>query len=451
MGRDFNFAGVRKLALALSLFLQAHRQKKAPLIVLNFDQSCLADRYAGEMAKIFSRQGLPVLISERYAPAGAMARAIIDNRGSAGITLAACGRLEKRVLLYQHSGAPAMPSWRLMVENEAGHLPPGLDIKPCYPAREMIREKDLTAPYLSYLQSRVDFSLLRRVKPRIVLDLNSGSARDCLDGILRENGLEPIMTPPKIEKKTGSEKSSFNAADCRALAGMVVENKADLGAAISADGRCFRFFEQNGKPAAGRYLISALVSYLLETKNNPGPLVKSANSSLLIDAVAASFSLPVYESAPGEKFLADLAAAKKAAFAVDEVESMVMGDDSPCADAILFALFVLQMTSAAGKSLGEILRHTKRRFGKTLQARLVLRPGQRGIELYQEIVSGRMPAKIPGNPKKVKLLGGIKACFPEGWFFLRRNFESGVFTLRVEAFGAGERARLVTLGRSVLG
>lgn len=452
MGREFGFDEVRRTALALSRFLLERSEKSRPTVALNYDLSFLCDRLAREAARVLTGQGISVLFPVKNATEAAFSLVLAEIGITAGISLSAAGAKpgSRKMRLFNEKGAPVLPSWVLLIENEVRRLPADLDIKPSYPVRELIDDQDYFPAYRSFLEKLVDFNRLRSSGLRTVVLPGSTGNREYLDKILQENGLESVVLPGSAEYAAGGCQYRPSPAELGKLAGCIREKRAELGIALGGDGRGFWLLDAAGRRLSVSFLQAALAEYLIASGKMAGPLVKTVDSTMLLDRVAVSTGQKLYEAPCGENYLADMLSSRHAALAFSENSASIMGAGIYCADGLLFSLLAHEMIADYAKSPAQILRSAAGRFGPSYSRKAVVNAGNRGVELFRQMTEKHELPFIPGDPK-LNWLDGLKAVFADGWFIVRPTSRSGYFQVRSEALTAKKAGILLNLGRNLLG
>jgi len=189
MGEEFTFQNVRTVVQAIANHLKKKFPENKISVVVNYDTRFLSERFASEAAKVLSHNKIHVFLADRDSPSQAQANQIIKRGAQGGINFTASfNPPEYNGLKYNtEKGAPALPEETDMIEDEIKLLYKESLVCPYYPKTEYVEKIDFQRDYLSLLQERIDFDLIRKSKIRVAADSLYGTSREYLDEILEEN------------------------------------------------------------------------------------------------------------------------------------------------------------------------------------------------------------------------------------------------------------------------
>ena len=308
MGDEFTFQNVRTVVQAIANCLKKKFPDQNISVVVDYDTRFLSERYAFEAAKVLSHNQIHVFLTERDAPSQALAYQVIIRKAQGGINFTASfNPPEYNGLKYNtETGAPAMPEETDKVEEEIRSLQKEHPFCPYYPRTEFVEKIDLQNDYLSFIQDKIDFDLIRKSKLKIAVDLLFGTSREYLDGILEENNILVEEIHGYIDPYFGGIAPSCTEENLEELKTLVREKKCNLGIATDADGDRFGVVDDQGNFIIQNLIISLLLNYLVSTKGWKGGVARSVATTHLIDRIARKHDLPLYKTPVGFKYLADL-------------------------------------------------------------------------------------------------------------------------------------------------
>ena len=452
MGEQFTFHNVRIVSQAIANHLKKRFSGKPICVIVNYDTRFLSERFALEAAKVLSHNKIQVCLSDRDAPSQAMALQIIKRGAQGGINFTASfNPPEYNGLKFSmETGAPALPMETDKIEDNIIALRNEYSFCPYYPRSEFIEKIDLQQDYLSSIQTKIDFDLIRRSKLKIAVDLLYGTSREYLDEILEENNIPVEEIHGYIDPYFGGIAPSCTKENLAELSSFVKEKKCHVGLATDADGDRFGIVSDTGQFIAPNLILSLLLDYLIKQKKWKGGVVRSVSTTHLIDRIARRFDLPLYKTRVGFKFIADLYLQGKIMFGGEESASLAVQDHLPEKDGIMAGLLVVEIIAATGKSLPALLRDLFKEYGRRdcLQKSLPLTQ-ERDKKLRHLL--DNPPDRIAGRKViNIETIDGLKLDFEDDdWILFRKSGTEPLVRWYAEAGRKTDLARLIRFGEEL--
>lgn len=449
MGDEFTFQNVRTVVQAIANYLGKKFPDKKTSVIVNYDTRFLSERYAFEAAKVLSHNSIHVFLSDRDAPSQALAYQVIKRRAQGGINFTASfNPPEYNGLKFNtETGAPALPEETDKIEGEIKLLQKERPFCPYYPRTEFVEKIDLQDDYLSFIQDKIDFELIRKSKLKIAVDLLYGTSREYLDGVLEENNIPVEEIHGFVDPYFGGIAPSCTEENLEELKVFVKEKKCDLGIATDADGDRFGIVDDKGNFIVQNLIISLLLNYLVAVKKWKGGVARSVSTTHMIDRIARKYDLTLFKTPVGFKYMADLFLRKKIIFGGEESACVAIKDHLPEKDGIFAGLLVAEMMASSGKSLSELILDLFREYGK--------REGkQKSVPLNAD--KERKLRKIIKNPPgnlgdrkvvNVETIDGLKLNFTDDdWLLFRFSGTEPLLRYYAESGTKKEVERLMSLG-----
>ncbi|MCJ7581613.1 MAG: phosphoglucomutase/phosphomannomutase family protein [Candidatus Aminicenantes bacterium] len=449
MGEEFTFQNVRIVVQAAA----NHLKKKFPNIkisvVVNYDTRFLSERFAFEAAKVLSHNKIHVFLADRDSPSQAHAYQIIKRRAQGGINFTASfNPPEYNGFKYNtEKGAPALPEETDMIEDEIKSLNKDSSVCPFYSRTEYVEKIDFQRDYLSLLQERIDFDLIRKSKIRVAADSLYGTSREYLDGILEENHIPVEEIHGYIDPYFGGIAPSSTEENLTELKDLVRKKKCHIGIATDCDGDRFGVIDERGFYVDPNLVLSLILDYLVTQKKWRGGVARSVATTHLIDRIARRFELPVYKTPVGFKFIAELFLEDKIIFGGEESACFALKDHLPEKDGIIAGLLLVEILAAMGKPLSEMIdnlfKQYGRRVGRQVSIPLTSENGRRLKNLL------RNPIEKLGDRKIItrETIDGIKLDFSDDdWILFRLSGTEPLIRCYVEAGNKKELDKLMKLG-----
>ena len=450
MGEEFTFQNVRIVVQSIANFLKRKFPGQDISVVVNYDTRFLSERYASEAAKILSHNKIHVFLAERDAPSQAQAFQIIKRKAQGGINFTASfNPPEYNGLKYNtDKGAPALPAETDAIEAEVRSLQKNYSFLPCYPKTEFIEKIDLQKDYLTFLQDKIDFDLIRRSGIRVGVDLLYGTSREYLDEILEENQVPVEEIHGFVDPYFGGIAPSCTEENLEELKKLVREKKCDLGIATDADGDRFGIVDHKGKVVIQNLVLSVLLNYVVANKGWRGGVARSVATTHFFDRIARKYGLPLYKTPVGFKFLADLFLKGQIIFGGEESASIAVKNHLPEKDGIFAGLLVTEMVAATGKSLAALIEDLFKEYGERIgiQKNIPLVPERR--KKLKKLIE-HAPSRLAGRPVlNMETIDGAKFNFSDDdWLLLRFSGTEPLIRCYAEA---GSKKELRNLVRAAL-
>jgi phosphomannomutase len=288
--------------------------------------------------------------------------------------------------------------------------------------------------YLKDLAGKIDFAAIASLGTIAVNPLY-GTARGYLAEPLEAHNVRVIQVNAHRDPYFGGfppEPSEIYIQDFIAL---VRGNPAiKLGIATDGDADRFGIVDEDGTFIEPNYIIALLLDYLVRVRGMKGGVARSVATSHLIDAVATSHGIEVFETPVGFKYIGELVSQDKIIIGGEESAGLTIKGHVPEKDGILACLLVAEMVAKEGLSVTALLKRLYSRVGcfVTERENIVLSP-----ELAEVF-----PAKIKAVPdsfagikvKDLVTIDGNKFILADGsWLLFRKSGTEPVVRLYGEA------------------
>jgi len=449
MGEEFTFQNVRIVVQAVA----NHLKKKFPNIkisvVVNYDTRFLSERFAFEAAKVLSHNQIHVFLADRDSPSQAQANQILRRHSQGGINFTASfNPPEYNGLKYNtEKGAPALPEETDMIEDEIKFLSKKSLICPYYPKTGFVEKIDFQTDYLSLLQERIDFDLIRKSKIRVAADSLYGTSREYLDGILEENHIPVEEIHGYIDPYFGGIAPSSTEENLSELKDLVKKKKCHIGIATDCDGDRFGVVDERGHYVDPNLVLSLILDYLVTQKKWRGGVARSVATTHLIDRIARHFELPVYKTPVGFKFIAELFLKDKIIFGGEESACFALKDHLPEKDGIFAGLLLVEILAAMGKTISELIDDLFKKYGRRVGRQVSIALTSENERRLKNLINN--PIEKLGDRKIVntEVIDGIKLDFSDDdWILFRLSGTEPLIRCYVEAGNKKELDRLMKLG-----
>ncbi len=449
MGEEFTFQNVRIVVQAVANHLKKKFSENKISVVVNYDTRFLSERFASEAAKVLSHNKIHVFLADRDSPSQAQANQIIKRHAQGGINFTASfNPPEYNGLKYNtEKGAPALPEETDMIEDEIKLLNKDSSVCPYYPKTEYVEKIDFQRDYLSLLQERIDFDLIRKSKIRVAADSLYGTSREYLDGILEENHIPVEEIHGYVDPYFGGIAPSSTEENLTELKGLVRKKKCHIGIATDCDGDRFGVVDERGHFVDPNLILSLILDYLVTQKKWRGGVARSVATTHLIDRIARHYELPLYKTPVGFKFIAELFLEDKIIFGGEESACLAIKDHLPEKDGIIAGLLLVEMLAAMGKSLSELIEDLFKQYGRRFDRQVSLVLTSENERKLKNLTKSSIEKLGDRKIINTETIDGIKLDFSDDdWILFRFSGTEPIIRCYVEAGNKKEMNKLMKLG-----
>lgn len=284
-----------------------------------------------------------------------------------------------------------------------------------------MREVDLMDEFIATLLKLVDVSALKPL--HVVVDTGNGVVGPALaklyerlpvnltpmyfepDGNLPNHGLDPLQPENRAE-----------------LQARVLAEGADIGFAFDGDGDRFFVIDDRGEFIPGDFMTALMGEYLL--RKQPGEkIVYDVRASWGVpDTVRAAGGTPLIERV-GHAFIKQRMADENALFAGEVTGHYYFRDFMYADSGMIPSLLILEMLSATGKKLSELLRPLEAKYFVSGEINSTVPDAQAKLEqLAERYADG-----------KVEYIDGISVSYDDWHFNVRASNTEPLLRLNLEA------------------
>jgi phosphoglucomutase len=451
---EFTFANVRLVTKSICEYLSSAGNAAGSPLIVGFDTRFLGEQFAEQSVKVINSCGFNALLCDQPTPTPTISHAIKDRRAAGAINFTASHNPPEYngMKFSTADGAPALPEVTKEIEERIGQLDAAaVDTAAGQKAASEFEVYDPRPTYFADLEAKVRFDTIAKAGGRYAFDPLWGTGRGYLDAILRAHGVEVETIHDWRDVLFGGRSPEPGEEHVDELREVVKRNKCALGLATDGDADRFGVIDADGAFIAPNNLIALLFDYLAESRGWTGGVARSVATSHLVDRVAASRGLPVYETPVGFKFIGELINQDKIILGGEESAGLSMRGHYPEKDGILACLLAAEAVAARGVSLGEQLAEIYGRVGR-LEGKRV------GVRLTPELLAS-LPGRLAREPKeiggrrveRVNRMDGVKFIFADGsWLLMRPSGTEPLVRIYAESESESDLEVLLEQGRKYL-
>lgn len=453
IAEDFTFANVRRATRAICLCLTDISNSGERQLAIGHDTRFLGEEFSAACVKEATVLGFKTLQCTTPVPTPAFSHLIRRSGANGGINFTASHNPPQYngMKFSTADGAPALPEVTSRVEeliNDPRSSAPAFDSTATVGAQTQV---DPRVTYFDDLKSKVRFDIIARAGGSYAYDPLWGTGRGYLNTILIEHGIEVHTIHDWRDVMFGGRSPEPDATHLEELRHTMQTHDCPLGLATDGDADRFGLLDRDGTFITPNELIAILFDYLAESRGATGGVARSVATSHLVDRVAESRNLPVYETPVGFKYIGKLINEDKIIIGGEESAGLSIRGHYPEKDGILACLLAAEAVAARGASLVEQLEGIYSRVGRLFSGRI-------GVRLTPDIIA-TLPEKLRRDPKdfagrevtQVNRMDGVKFYLADGsWLLLRPSGTEPLVRIYAESPSQTDLEVLLEQGRKFL-
>jgi phosphomannomutase len=368
IGWDFTADNVRDCAKGVATYLRKVGMSDRGLVV-GYDTRFASEQFAAEVAMVTTGSRVPTLLSKRCVPTPVLSYNILHNNAGGGVVITASHNPpEWNGFKYKpYYGGSASPEIIVALESEidsaAGKEHKRMSLQEGRNSG-LLKDIDPGPPYFEKVNRLVDIQAIKDSGLNVVCDVMYGAGAGYLPRLLEggslkftelhhdPNPLFPGMQQPEPVEKNLTELSQW-----------VISNKNDVGIALDGDADRFGLVDEHGRFITSLQTFALLALYLLDTRGERGPIVKSITMTSMLYRLGEIFQVPVLETPVGFKYIGPMMMRHNALVAGEESGGYAFRGHIPERDGIVSALFFLDLIVKTGKRPSELVDYLFSKVG----------------------------------------------------------------------------------------
>ena len=462
IARDFTFDAVRLATQGIAEYWKAelaNRQSaihgRKPVVILGYDTRFLGREFSLAAAEVLAANGLIPWLCERDAPTPVIAHTIRRRRAIGGINMTASHNpAEYQGLKFSPSnGAAAPPEITQLVEANIARLSASnwsfkAAVAGTFPCRTIDPQPD----YFKQIKKLIDFSVIRKARMKIAVELMYGTGRGYLDTLLEEAGVKVTRFHDELNPLFGGHHPEPNAAGMAEVSKFVRRGGAQMGLGLDGDADRFGIVDRDGTWLSPNQILALALYHLKKNRGWTGAVVRTVPTSHQVDAVAELLGVRVHETPVGFKYIGALMESEPIIVGGEESGGLSVKGHVPEKDGILACLLMAELVATEKKSLGKILRALEKQTGEFHSDRLNVRLTPEAKDaLLLRLAAGL--EKIGGiKVEKFITTDGYKFLLPKReWVAFRASGTEPLIRCYLEAKSAKQLKKLAAACRKLMG
>ena len=243
------------------------------------------------------------------------------------------------------------------------------------------------------------------------------------------------------------------AVNLAKLSATVKREGASVGLATDGDADRIGIIDENGVFLTQLQVFALLCLYLLEIRQERGPIVKTITTTSMLYRLGEIFKVPVYETPVGFKYVAPIMLAENALIGGEESGGYGFRGHIPERDAILAGLYFLDLMVKTGKTPSELLDYLYSKVGPHYYQRVDFTLPEDKRQIINNRIRHNLPESIDGvKVVKTDTTDGFRFILADTtWLLIRFSGTEPVLRIYAESDSLPRTERLLKLGKELAG
>ncbi|MBU0709120.1 MAG: phosphoglucomutase/phosphomannomutase family protein [Candidatus Omnitrophica bacterium] len=438
--KDYTAENVRIVSQAVADYLGSGKK-----VAIGFDTRFKSKEFAEISAEVLSNNGISSILSDRAIPTPILSFTVKSRKLDLGIVITASHNPGEYngFKIKTSSGAAAGPGVTDKIEGLLGNTP----VKKKGELAAEIKREDLSKDYIRFVRDYIDLEKIKSKKFKILVDAMYGSGDSFMAGMLDGTDIKCEFIHNTIDTSFGGRRPEPVEENLEELKAMVKEGKFDLGIALDGDADRIAAVAPGGIFIHPQKILGLLALHLAQDRKWSGGIVKTIAGSTMIDNIARSLNLKLYETPVGFKYISNLMQKEDIVAGGEEAGGMGVKGYIPERDGTMAGLLLLEMMVYRNKDILKILNETEKKFGRYYYLRDEVK-----VKTPIDLRKKNLPNELLGKKViQVKDYDGIKLiCEDESWLMLRASGTEPIIRIYAESTDLKKSKRLLELGKELI-
>ena len=462
IGEDYTFENVRICAQGVANYLH-NRGIAAQGLVVGYDTRFASEDFAAAVAEVVAANGIKVYLNPAPAPTPVISYAIVAKKAAGAVIITASHNPAiwsgfKYKPEYAGSASPEVTAElesniaQVISNEEVKRLPleDGL-------SQGLIEHYDPAPVYLSHIAKLVDIERIQQAGLVIAIDSMYGSGAGYFKRLLTGGTTEVIEINDERNPLFPGIQPEPISQNLTRLSGMIKDSNIDIGLATDGDADRIGILDENGTFVTQLQVFALLALYLLEVRGERGTLVKSITTSDMIFRLGEIFSVPVFETPVGFKYIGPKMMAENALIGGEESGGFGFRGHIPERDGMLAALYILDFMVRLKKKPSELIEYLYDKVGVHHYDRKDFHFHKEEYTEKQEEISQHLSQFKPGQidtaaVTSIDTFDGFRYRLSDGsWLLIRLSGTEPLLRIYAESDSLAHVERLLAAGKRLAG
>ena len=453
ISEDFTFENVEIVAQAIADFVNAQKEpvyRKRKLAV-GYDTRFLSDEYAERTARVLAGNGIKVVLSDRPCPTPSVCVYIKEKKLTGGVMITASHNppryngIKYKGYFGGSAGSDIIDAIEKRLRaSRVRSMSLGEGLK-----KKRIVMENLVKVQLDQVKRHADMKKLKKAKLRILIDSMNGAGNSYIKELLKNTSVKTDIMYADSNPSFHGRAPEPNEGHLQELIGRMRKGGYDLGLATDGDADRLAVVDEKGKILSGHKLMALLLLHLLKNRHMTGGVVQTICGTDLINKICRKYSLPIYETPVGFKYICDIMTKEDILISGEETGGIGFKDYIPERDGFLSALLLMEFMLAEKKPLSRIVADVNREYGNYVYDRMdLVFPEAKRNKLVSGMKKKPLKKVLDKEVVEVKDYDGMKFICEDGsWLLLRLSGTEPKLRIYTETGSRKESVRYAEFGK----
>lgn len=359
IAEDYTFANLRRCAQGFASYLTGLGLQNEKVVV-GYDQRFHSENFARTSAEVLAGNGFKVLLTESASPTPVISFSVVQNHavGAINITASHNPPTDNGFKVRNRFGGAIPPEDLIRIEN----LIPDSEKQAMWkPFDDAVSDGDILvfdpAPeYIQKIKTLVDIEPIKAAGLKIMVDSMWGNGAGWFPKLLG-SGKTIVEEIHNTRNPMFPEMSRPEPIQPNVDVGLqaTIDHGADVLVITDGDADRVGFGDEYGKFIDQLRVFGLLAYYMLEVRGYRGPIVKTLSTTRMLDKLGELYSIPVYTTGVGFKYVAPKMLETNAMIGGEESGGFAFQNHVPERDGIVAGLFILDMMVKLGKTPSQLI------------------------------------------------------------------------------------------------
>ncbi|HXA42861.1 MAG TPA: phosphoglucomutase/phosphomannomutase family protein [Candidatus Solibacter sp.] len=450
---DFTVENVRYAAQGIANYL---RRKPDPSVVIGYDCRFSADRFAGEVTRVMAAAGVHTYLTDAPSPTQVGSWTILDKHADGAVVVTAshnpaefCGIKYKPE--YAGSASPEVVAElekeiAAVIEEDRVEL---ADLEEAI-GSGLVEVIDPKPAYKAQIERMVDLPGLRGAGLKVLHDPMYGSGANYVVELLAGGRTSAEQVRGERNPGFGGIHPEPIPQNLGSTLQLMASGGYDLCICTDGDADRVGIIDETGRFINQLEVYALLMDYLLGTKGERGPVVRTLTSTSMADRLAEIYGVECHEVRVGFKYVGPLMTSTGAVMGGEESGGFGFRGHIPERDGVLAGLYFVDMIVQQKKPLSAILAALFEKVGPHAYNRRDISVAREGYDDLKASVYRRFAASPPDQlagraVERIRDDDGFKFYLEGGaWALVRFSGTEPLIRVYSEAPSQNEVEALIT-------
>lgn len=458
IAEDFTFANVARVAQATADYFKSEVQSpkskvfgRGLKVVVGYDRRFFSDRFGRVTAEVFAGNNFQVILTPEPTPTPSVSYAV-KNLGAVGgvmITASHNPPIFNGFKLKSHFGGSSDVETCRAVESFLDRNPPQFKIQN---SKSKIFCQDIRPAHFAAIKRLVDFKLIAKSKLRVAHDALFGAGAGVFKTLLAKTNCTVTTLNGRPDVLFGGISPEPLPKNYALGGAQLRRNPHDICLVTDGDADRIGAMDGHGTPMTNQQVIALLLHHLVRNRGGRGTVIKTFNTTAMVDKMCAAWGLPLTEVGIGFRFIAPELMKPGALFGAEESGSVGFANHIPERDGLAAGLFLLEMLAMEKMPVNKIYAGLEKEFGPHRYGRFDAHYPLEKRAALMAWLKASPPEKLLRSPlARVDARDGVKYVAEDStWLMLRGSGTEPVLRIYAEGRSDGDVQRLLKTGAGLL-